>query len=127
MRKTIILSLMVLSSSAYSDYASSVDSDGCWDALNEKGDECVVVDRTKWDDTKFRVYYKNTCAHRVYARMCNGRKEGNPDCGSSGIQPGDTKQYYTYKASGEYTFITVGAVKPSSDWVCAGRVPNWND
>jgi len=127
MKTVVILSLIMLSFNAFSDYSSSVDSDGCWDALNEWGKDCVVVDRTKWDDTKFRVYYKNTCAHRVYARMCNGRKEGSPDCGASGIKAGDTKQWYTYKANGEYTIITVGAVKASSDWVCAGKVSNWND
>jgi hypothetical protein len=64
---------------------------------------------------------------RIVRSTWYGRKEGNPDCGSSGVQPGNTKQWYTYEANGQFSFKAVGVVKSSKDWVCASKVSNWND
>lgn len=102
-------------------------SNGCWDGRHDfinGGDQCMQVVSSKWsgsDNTKMTVKYQNTCSYRIYAKMCNQRSNGTYDCGASGIKPGATKNWYTYSASGRYTYIAVGSDKPSQDWNCSSE------
>lgn len=130
MNKALGLAILLFSPLAAADYASSVDNDTCWDGLTNTGGPCMVVADAKWSthtDGKFIVSYRNVCSHRIYARFCNDRKSGSADCGASGIAPGSTKGWSTYKASGQYRYEWTGATKASKDWVCSGKVNGWGD
>jgi hypothetical protein len=59
--------------------------------------------------------------------MCNDKKNGTKDCGSTGLKGGKTTKWSTYNATGEYNWKFVGVVKSSKDWVCAGKVSGWHD
>lgn len=94
-------------------------SQGCWDGLHdfEHGSgRCLKEISSKWSgsgNTKLTVMYQNTCNHRIYAKLCNQYKKGGYDCGSDGIKAGSTKSWYTYNATGRYSFMAVGSDKPS--------------
>ncbi|MGB2246828.1 MAG: hypothetical protein ACPH3N_04120 [Alcanivorax sediminis] len=130
MKKVLGMAILLSSQLAAADYSSSVDSDTCWDGLSNTGSPCMVVADTKWSthtQGKFIVTYRNVCSQRIYARFCNERNSGSADCGASGILPGSTKGWSTYKANGRYSYNWVGVTKPSKDWVCSGKVSGWND
>lgn len=130
MKRVLTIAIFLITPSAFADYYSSVDDDTCWDGKTSTGGACMVVHETKWSQhsqDRFTVIYRNVCNHRIYARFCNDRKDGSPDCGASGISAGNTKSWSTGNADGRYSYKWVGATQGSKDWVCSGKVPGWND
>ncbi|MCK0154765.1 hypothetical protein MWU49_13680 [Alcanivorax sp. S6407] len=130
MKKVLGMAIVLSSQLAVADYSSSVDSDTCWDGRTPTGGPCMVVADSKWStytEGKFIVTYKNVCNHRIYARFCNERNSGSDDCGASGIAPGNTKGWSTYKANGRYSYNWTGVTKASKDWVCSGKIDGWHD
>lgn len=124
------IAVLLITQTAFADYYSSVDNDTCWDGKNSHGGACMVVHDTEWSQysqDKFIVTYRNTCDHRIYARFCNNRNGGSPECGASGISAGNTKKWATNNASGRYSYKWVGVTQGSKDWVCSGKVSGWNN
>lgn len=130
MKKILIITsvaIYTLSAGSLSAVTNSTDSDGCWDALTRTGSKCLKGWVTWSKSTKGKVFLNltNSCHRRVYVKTCNKKTTGNWDCGSQGLGAGRTTKYYTYNATGQSTWITVGSVKPNSDWVCAGKIQGW--
>ena len=130
MKWTFGLAALLLPALTLADYYSSVDDDTCWDGKTSRNSPCMVVDNDRWSqysEGQFIVTYRNVCDHRIYARFCNERKDGTEDCGASGISPGKTKNWSTYRANGRYSYKWIGVTKGSMDWVCSGTVNGWHD
>ena len=106
---------------AFGAHDNTVDDRGCWDGRDSYGGPCMIVSDTYWRDTTFYAKYTNKCNNRIYARFCNGRKDGGDDCGADGIRPGGTKTWYTYESNGRYNYDWIGSDNGSKDWVCS----NW--
>jgi hypothetical protein len=112
--------------------SSEMNSSGCWDGRHSQsygGRECLEVVDARMSGEKLITKYKNTCGNRVYAQLCNQRKNGSYDCGSSGIGAYSTKTWSTYNAKGSYSWMAVGSDVSSQDWVCA-RIfggSNWSN
>lgn len=117
-------SLICFSVLAANGQTAIVDNKGCWNAKHATGGECLVVTHKKpLSNNGISIVYKNTCSARIYARMCNFKNAAYNDCGVSGISAGSTHTSTTHsKATGQYTYLAVGSVKSSNDWVCAERV-----
>lgn len=71
----------------------------------------------------------NNCPGRIYIKFCNLRRNGTQDCGADGLAPGRTKAWSTYNAvrPARSGYRYTGSLRGGSDWVCAGRVPGWNN
>lgn len=122
-RFTLLAALMVASSSASASHQTSVDADGCWDAKDASRNKCLRQTNHSWDKSKITVTYRNTCANRIYAKVCHDQKDGSPDCGAFGIRGYSDYKYYTYNATGDVEYNAVGSDNSSFDWVCKSR---WN-
>lgn len=122
---SIIATALLLNLSFITAAWGGADEDGCWEAPNH----CISAS-ARWSEYskgKLISEFKNICDQRLYLRFCNERKNGSEDCGSSGLNPGATKKWGTYKANGEYSWRHIGSLNFSKDWVCAGKVRGWND
>lgn len=100
-------------------------SDSCWDAS-----KCaVIVKSQRWSKSRdeFTIVYKNTCKDRVYAAFGLEQVDGKWSSGADGIRPGKTTYWNAYNATGKSRIKWVGVRKEEDDWVCAGKVSNWND
>ena len=116
------LTFTAVSTTAFADYRSSVDDQGCWDGLDSYGNDCVVKNDSWWNDGKLTLELKNRCSHRVYVQACLGKKDSNwDDCGAFHIGAGRTYRYYTYRANGDANWNWIGSTKSSQDWVCRDR------
>ena len=104
-------------------YTVNADEDSCWHPPSH----CIQASASwsQYDSNKLIVRYQNTCAHRIYVKFCNARQNGNQDCGASGISGYGRYSWYTYNASGHYSYKTIGVLQPSKDWVCSSKVTGW--
>ena len=106
--------------------SQQTDEDGCW-----KTRSLCVSSTGEFRGDRFVSSYTNNCGGRVYMRFCNETSDGE-DCGASGLGDGRTKFWRTYtsdssdRPTGRYASVWIGSKKANSDWVCAGKVRNWD-
>ena len=122
--KSIFL-ILLLYSISIKVFAVETDKDSCWAAP----DWCVqpTAKWSKFEKDYFIVKYKNVCDARIFIRYCNKKKDGTELCGVDGIRAGRSSTQSTYNATGKYSWRHTGVVNGANDWVCSGKVPNWND
>lgn len=105
--------------------SGAVDADGCYLPLTQ----CVTA-TTKWvtlfGTTSFVAKYTNNCSAGIYIKFSNQRNNLTWDSGADHLSAGGATSWETYDANGAYTYMYVGSTKSSYDWVCAGKVSNWN-
>jgi hypothetical protein len=100
-------------------------SDSCWDASRCS----VIVKSQKWskDHDEYTIVFLSTCKDRVYAKFGLEQIGGNWSSGADGIAPGKTASWNAFNATGKARIKWVGVSKAEDDWVCAGKVSNWNE
>ncbi len=131
LRKLTLFSLfLLLGTTAFAQNYSpqTADDDGCYFPPSSYSD--AISSTAVWSEyteDKLTVKHSNISNGRVYARFCNQRSNGTWDCGASGISANRTHNWTTYNATGRYKIRWIGSNNPSKDWVCAGKVSNWND
>lgn len=129
-RRSLILASVALglgSPNAWAGGPQSADKDSCYVTVGD----CVSV-REKWmSDGEFRLQITNNCGGRIYYKYCFEKKNRNyPSCGASGLRRGESSWpavTSTYNGTGRWRIEWVGSLRQSSDWVCAGKVPDWGD
>lgn len=104
---------------------TSPDADGCY--VPQHNPECLEVEKSTLSTSNYQIIrLRNNCTQRVYAEICNQHINGTWDCGADGASPGGATSYWTYDANGKYKYQYTGSTQWMSDWVCAGRDPNWS-
>lgn len=105
--------------------STSPDADGCY--VPQHNPECLEVEKSTLSTSNYQIIrLRNNCTQRVYAEICNQHINGTWDCGADGASPGGATSYWTYDANGKYKYQYTGSTQWMSDWVCAGRDPNWS-
>ncbi|MBX7457052.1 hypothetical protein K3152_02225 [Qipengyuania sp. 1NDH17] len=129
MRKTLMtaFTLAAFSSAANADYRSSVDEDGCWDARDSYGANCMTLVDAHRENGRAEVTYKNKCSQRIYARICLTRVGKADSCGQSSMRPGQEFTWYTHSSAGQQSARSIGSTSTSNDWVCTGKVRGWRN
>lgn len=119
----VAAALLVSGSMAGADYSSSVDEDGCWDAVSPTSGSCIEVARQKEQGGRLYVYYANTCDHPIHAKVCHELKTGKQDCGYLGIAAGEEAEYWSRAetSTGNFSYAAVGLTDPAKAWVCMSR------
>lgn len=123
------LAALALASPAVTRAGTPVDADGCWNGLTPSRSTCMTLESSEESTTtadKVITKWKNACDQRIYATYCNQRTNGTWECGSGGISPGSVTTWTTMSANGRYDGWATGSVTPGKDWVCTGKVPNWD-
>jgi hypothetical protein len=100
--------------------ASASNDDGCWSG-KYSGGSCVQYSTYEKNN---KTYFKitNKCDRRLYIKWCADKK-----CGADGLPGGATRTRYEFVTNAVTSVKGVGSTKGSQDWVCAGKVSNWND
>jgi hypothetical protein len=88
--------------------------------------ECLAATPTFSADKTMKVVYANSCGGRVTVRACNRYPSGNEDCGSIAVANGNSNNWTTTKASGQWTYQYTGSNNSSMDFVCQGRDPQFS-
>jgi hypothetical protein len=128
-RLVLSLTLFALGAPVATRAGGPVDADGCWNGLTPTRAPCMTLDSSESSTTtpgKVITKWRNACDQRIYATFCNQRTNGTWECGSEGITPGSVHTWATMAANGKHDGWATGSVTPSKDWVCAGKVPNWD-
>ncbi|WP_373490872.1 hypothetical protein [Parasphingorhabdus sp.] len=127
MNQTVLKMVLIASVAGMSSdiaIAQSNDS-GCWSGKTSNGSNCVVSSASRKGE-RFIVTYTNQCSERVYVRACSARIGQSPDCGSRGIAARGQWNWSSFQATGRYRYGVIGSSVASQDWVCSGKVSNWN-
>ena len=106
--------------------ANTASDDGCWSGKSE-GRSCLVQARSSWKGDRYSVKYKNRCSKRIYVKVCHGIKgKSYWDCGSWGLDGGESKTWGTASANGKVVTKVIGSKYITKDHKCSYQVPGWN-
>jgi hypothetical protein len=100
-------------------------NDSCWDASR-----CSVdIKSQKWSKNhdEYTIVFLSTCKDRVYVKFGLQQTDGKWTSGADGISPGKTGSWNAFNATGKARIKWVGVSKAEDDWVCSGKVRNWNE
>ena len=125
----LALCLAALTASATSLHArgpETADEDSCYRTIPD----CLATQSALKDDSEFLLKITNQCGGGVYLRYCLERTDKVPHCGSTGLGAGKSTWpavTSTHNGTGRFHLQWVGVLRGSMAWVCAGKVPTWQD
>lgn len=70
---------------------------------------------------KLIVTYTNICNERIYFTYRIPSETSSDAGGADGLRGGQSKNKYSYNATGQYGYSAVGSIKESKDWVCNSK------
>jgi hypothetical protein len=105
--------------------ATAADEDGCYFPPND----CLSVSSDWTSSGNLKLRMSNNCQAGIYVRWCVLETDGSDGCGASHIGQGRSYSSVMYNPddSGRHAWRFVGSEQASKDWVCSGKISNWNE